>query len=102
MAGPVLSPCGTVGFGVLTSWPWSLQTLFLLLKMMLGAALGSSWSIRYSGAKEASPFGRQSILPWGCLNVSTLVFLTVRRPTVQWLPWPWRSSKLLDTRQGGL
>ncbi|KAJ8784084.1 hypothetical protein J1605_008584 [Eschrichtius robustus] len=48
VAGPVLRPCGTVGFGVLTSWHWSLRTLFLLLKLMLGAALGSSWSISSS------------------------------------------------------
>ena len=30
-----------------------------------------------------------------------LLFPTVRLPTVLWLPWPWRSSKLLDTRQEG-
>lgn len=30
-----------------------------------------------------------------------LGFLTVRLPIAQWLPWPWKSCKLLDTKREG-
>lgn len=90
LAGPVLGPSRTVGWRFS---PHSLGTLCL--------PLGTCCTGGSSRKRLARHTQRNEALHLQMTRVSTLVFLPAHRLTVQWLPWPWKSSKLLDARQGG-